>query len=642
MMMKFFRKHNKKLLAIFMVGLMIVFIGGSALQGLLTPQTNPVVANSNYGPVTLVDQKNANDQTNLLDMMGLDWRRPLTGGTKALETVDWIMLRREAKALGAEVTSAAVRASTTTDDSFLTRVNDVAQRLRIKPDVIHGAMADYQSVQQAAFSVAGSTIPSEAELLSTARDALETVKIRAVLIPAKAFVDGNQQFSDAEVQAQFDKYREQEPGQGMNFGYFRPPSLQVQYVEIDRQKIAAAVGVANLDRKAKSYYDERRTTDPAFRKNDAPPGPDPAAAGLIVGPPAPPFDPYMDWEMAKDIAIEALRKKSADEAVERIANWLMQYVDESWLEVERDKDGYKIAPGSVATLDYYDDVVRHIPTTMAFPGAVSIATTEFFTSEEAVDVPKLGGAAFRTAPGVSQSFATLAFRTKAIVPNVSADERTNAVDYLAPFQSCRFSLTDEKTGNVYVFRIVDAKPAHAPESVAEVRDQVVEDLRLSRAYEVAKTRSESLRACTATQSLQEAYEADGDLVAFKEKAEGVYSGYVEPPPISRVLRHQASRGRSPTGVFGGIGVGNLPNEIVDQCFALEQANEKMRVFELKDRAALLLAEWVETKPPAEDDFNTLRKELVTQLSDARWRSAASVWLDPEKVRARTGFALVTK
>jgi len=640
MMMKFFRKHNKKLLAIFMAGLMIVFIGGSALQGLLTPQTNPVVANSNYGPVTLVDQKSAIDETHLLEMMGLDWRRPVPGGTKALETVDWIMLRREAKALGAEVTPAAVRASE--DASFLDRVNDVAQKLRIKPEAIHGAMADFQSVQQAAFSVAGSTVPSEAELLSTARDTLETVKIRAVLIPAEAFVDVNQQFSDAEIKAQFEKYRDKEPGKGLNFGYFRPPSIQVQYVEIDRRKIAAAVGVANLDRKAKSYYEERRTTDPAFRNKDAPPGPDPAAAGLVEGPPAPPFVPYMDWESAKDFAVEALRKKSADEAVERIANWLVQYADESWLEVERGKDGYKIAPANAATLDYYDDVVRHIPATMAFPGAVSIATTDFFTADEAPDVPDLGGAAFRTASGVAQSFAALAFRTKAIVPTVSTEERTNTVDYLAPFQSCRFPLTDDKTGNLYVFRVVDAKPAHAPESVADVRDQVVGDLRLSRAYETAKTRAESLRSCSATQSLREAYEADTELVAFKEKASGVYNGYVEPPPISRVLSHQASRGRSPTGVFGGIGVGNLANDVVDQFFALEHADEKMRVFELKDRAAVLLAEWVETKPPAEDEFNALRKQLVTQLADARWRSAASAWLDPEKVRARTGFALVTK
>lgn len=641
MMMKFFRKHNKKLLAFFMVGLMIVFIGGSALQGLLTPQSNPVVANSNYGPVTLIDQKIANDQTNLLDLIGLDWRRPVPGGTKALETVDWIMLRREAKAMGAEVTPAAVRASAT-DQSFFDLVNDVAQRLRIKPEVIHGAMADFRSVQQAAISVAGSTVPSEAELLSTARDALETVKIRAVLLPAEAFVDGSEQFSDTEIQAQFEKYRDKERGQGLNFGYFRPPSIQVQYIEIDRRKIAAAVGVANLDRKAKNYYEEHRTKDPAFRNNETPPGPDPAAVGLVEGPPAPPFIPYLDWESAKDIAVEALRKEYADQAAERIANWLVQYADESWLEVERGTDGYKIAPMNVATLDYYDDVVRHIPTTMAFPGTVSISTTDFFTAEEAPDVPELGGTAFRTGPGVSQPFAKLVFRTKAIVPTLPTDERTNAQDYLAPFQTCRFPLTDDKTGNLYIFRVVDAKPAHAPESVAEVRDQVVEDLRLSQAFEVAKRRAESLRACSATQSLQEAYEADADLVAFKEKAEGVNSGYVEPPPMSRVLKHQASRGRSPTGVFGGIGVGNLTNEVVDQCFALEHTDEKMKVFELKDRAAVLLAEWVETKPPDEDEFNTLRKQLVTQLAEARWRSAASAWLDPEKVRARTGFDLVTR
>src|SRR3989304_7864337 len=105
MMMKFFRKHNKKLLAIFMAGLMIVFIGGSALQGLLTPQTNPVVANSIYGPVTLLDQNSANSQTNLLEMMGVDWRRPVPGGAKPLDSVDWILLRREAQALGATVTA---------------------------------------------------------------------------------------------------------------------------------------------------------------------------------------------------------------------------------------------------------------------------------------------------------------------------------------------------------------------------------------------------------------------------------------------------------------------------------------------------------------------------------------------------------
>jgi hypothetical protein len=641
MLMKFFRKHNKQLLAFFMVALMIVFIGGSALQGLMTPKTNPVVANSRYGPVTLVDQQNANAQTNLLELMQMDWRRPVPGGGKPLEVVDWILLRREAQALGASLTPAAVRASAT-DPSFLDRINDVAQGLRQKPEVIHAAMADFRSVQQAAMAVAGSTVPSEAELMTAARDALETVSIRAVLLPAKAFVDENLSFSDAEIQAQFAKFRDKERGGGLNFGYFRPPSLKAQYVKIDRQAIAAAVGVANLDRKAKTYYEENRTKNPGFRKKEGPPGPDPAAAGLIAGPPAPPFDPYLAWDDAKDIAIEVLRKQNADQAAERIANWLVQYAAESWLEVERGKDGYRVAPEGTARLDYYEDVIRHIPASMAFPGAVTAGATDFFTADEAPDVPELGAARFRPERGDPQSFAALAFRTKAIIPKVPTEEGANSADYLATFQSCSLPLTHDKTGDLYIFRIVDAKPAHAPESVAEVRDQVMDDLRLLKAYDVAKARAESLRSCAASGSLREAYEADTELVAFKERSEGAKSGFFEPPPMSRVLKQQAAKGRSPNGVFVGLGIEYVPNDVVDQCFALEHAEGKMKVLELKDRAAVLLAEWVETKPAPEDDFNTLRKQLVSQLADARWRIAAAAWLDPEKVRARTGFAFVTR
>ncbi len=53
-MMKFFRKYNKVLLAVFMALLMIVFVGGSALQSLLAPQRDPVLAESALGPVKFI------------------------------------------------------------------------------------------------------------------------------------------------------------------------------------------------------------------------------------------------------------------------------------------------------------------------------------------------------------------------------------------------------------------------------------------------------------------------------------------------------------------------------------------------------------------------------------------------------------
>jgi len=47
--------------------------------------------------------------------------------------------------------------------------------------------------------VGGATVPSEGEVVAAARDALETVSIRAVLVPAKAFVDPNQEFAASEL-----------------------------------------------------------------------------------------------------------------------------------------------------------------------------------------------------------------------------------------------------------------------------------------------------------------------------------------------------------------------------------------------------------------------------------------------------------
>ncbi len=639
-MMKFFRKYNKQLLAFFMVGLMIVFVGGSALQGLLTSTPNPVLAGSAYGQVTLMDQKVAGDQTKLLEYLGFDWTRPVGGGHKPLETTDWILLRREADKLGAVVDPAAIRTALN-DPEMDERVNDVSRRARVKPEAIHAALADLRTIQQAAGAVAGATTPSEAEVMTAARDALETVSIRAVVLPAQAFVDPNLNFSEDEIKTQFAAHREKERGEGLNFGYYRQPSVSVQYIEIDRKVVAENIGVANLERKAKTYFEEQRTKDPVFRRPGGAPA-DAAAAGLIEGPPAPPMDAFLTWDEAKEKAVLALRTQYAEQAATRLADWMIQYSAESLVEVQRGEDGYKPAPLEVAKLEYYDEMVRRIPESMKFPKAVAIGETDFFTAEEAADMPDLGDTEFKPEKGSSQPFGALAFRSQPVVPKIPIDDGANPVDYLATFQTCAFPLTDRDTGNLYVFRVVGGQGGRAAESVDEVRDLVVEDLRLLRGYEVAKTRAASLRQCLASQSLKEAYEGDADLTEFKESAEGAASGYFEPAPITRVVKNQAARGRSKSGVFAGIGIGFVPNDVIDGLFALEHADEKAKTFELRDRAAIVLAEWIETKPAAEDEFNILRKQLVQQLADARWRSAVADWLDPKHIRARTGFALAGK
>ncbi|MDO8629095.1 MAG: hypothetical protein Q7R41_01270, partial [Phycisphaerales bacterium] len=631
----------KHLLAFFMTLLMIVFIGGSALQGLLTPNPNPEIARSGFGPIMLYDQQKALEETKLLESIGQSWQRPLSSDAKPLESVDWILLSREAEKLGVSVDEAAVETSPGFE-SQMSQIQMVAHQLRVKPDLIISALARLQSIQQAAIAVAGSSVPSEAEVIRSARDALEKVSIRAVLLPAEAFANPNAEFTPEEIAAQYSAHREREKGTGLNFGYYQQPRIKVQFLKIDRGIIAANIGVPNLERKAKTYYEERRATDPAFRRSpEELNAKDPAEAGLIVGPPAPKPTPWVDWEQARDAATTKLREQFADENVQRIVDWAIPFTSEAWIDAAKRDNGYKTAPQDVASADYYDRLVERLPQTLKYSGAVTVHVTDFFSQSDASKVSDIGGTIVRGEPGlVARNFGPLAFRNEAIIPRIPEDEGAAAADYLAMYQTSSHPLSDYRKGDVYVFRVIEARPGGPAESVDQVRDQVIADLRLRRGFEAAKKHAESLRSCAANDPLRSAYESDPELAAFRETGEGAKTGFFEPPPFSRVLRGRAATGRTKDGMFVGGGLDKLSNDIVDACFALAADPQKTAVMEMPDRAAVLVVEWVETIPAGEDEFNSMRGQLVTQLTDSRWREFINDWLDPGRIRARTGFDLI--
>ncbi len=640
-MMKFFRKHNKKLLAVFMTALMIVFLGGGALSTMLQPSGDRVVATSNLGSISYSDQQVADNVTSILRAMGMPWQRPLSGAAQPLEIIDWILLAREAHELGLGSDPAATRSSMADQSS----VDEIARRLRRKPDQILYALAEYASVVQAARAVGGTGTPSEAEILAAARDAFETVRINAVLLPGEAFVDEEEKFSEAQIDDQYSTYREREPGSGVNFGYYVPPRVKVQYVRIARDAIAEEIGVADLERKARAHFDEQRERNPAFRKPVEVADDAAADEGPLEGPPEE-KSPYMKWDEAKEIATEIVRKLEADSAASRIADWLIQRAADPWLAVERQSDGYKDAPQSVARLGYYDGLLGKIPRTISFPSAVTIGVTEFLSEDEAEDVPAIGQASFRSARGgVLENLETIPFRSKVVVPDLTEMKGANQSDYLATFQTSRYPLTDSD-GNVYVFRVIDTREGHIPESVDEVRERVVADLRLLNGYETAKARAESLRSCEDAVSLKETYESDEELFALKDTVEGLGSGYFEPPPFARASRYEAARGRGAQGYgtgsrYIGGGIGFVPNDVVEQCFALEETEDRIAVIELADRSTVMVAQWLERERVSDDEFSALRERFVAELARARTQTIIADWLNPEQIRARNGFKIKT-
>lgn len=633
-MMKFFRKYNKYMLAVFLALLMIVFIGGTALEGLLRPDPNFEIAKSNLGSISQRDQRAASNETDLLASMGQNWQSPLFSNTDPLTTVDWVLLSREAEKLGVSADEAAIR----TNPSFEAMMDDVrliAHRQRVKPEVVVSAMAKLHAIRQAAASIGSASLPSEAEVISAARNSMERVKVRAVLLPGEAFVDEDATFSDAEIQEHFDKYRDRERGPGLQFGYYRQPGIKVQFIKVDRDSIASQVRMPNEERKAKAYYEENREKDPAFRRK---------ADELVPAPEGPDAPTYIAWEEARETAITKLRKDYADENVQKITGWLLDQANEPWMGIAPGESGYKPAPAAVSDLEYFDKLVKRLPPPMQFGDGVTIQTTDFFTQQEATNVPELGPLSVRSGQSlVARGFGTIAFNNEAIVPAIPKSDKVNASEFLAKFQPAPYPLSDPRSGNAYIFRVVDSRPGGPAESLDQVREEVIADLRLQKGFEAAKARAESLRACCqASEPLKDAYEADSDLAVFRESGEGAKTGYFEPPPFSRIGQTPAWKGRPADGVFVGGGLGKLPNETVDGIFALTDAFDKLAVFELPDRAAVMTVEWVEAIPAQEEEFAETRESLSTQLTDNRWREFVDEWFDPENIRARNGFKLVTE
>jgi len=629
-MMKFFRKHNKKLLAIFMSLLMVVFIGGSALEWMLVPDPSYDVAYSKYGKITnsgLLAKKN--QVTDILMLTGRDWSRPFSTAAQPLELMDWYLLVKEAEALGLGANVAEVRGSAA---GAFDQIADLARRLRIRPDVVHQAMAEYRAVQNSALAIGAAAYPSEAEVQKAARDALEKVSIKAVVIPAEPFAKFQDEPSEEELHAHFEKYRDKERGEGLTFGYYRHPSARVQYVKIERDAIAESIGVANLERKAKAYYEENKETHMPFRRHAGNMPEPPTAEGENADAET---SPYLTWEEAKPIAIAVVKKQQASKAAGELAQWIVDYASEGWLEAERSESGYKQAPESARKEDYFAKILEHVPATHQFPSAVSVETTDPFMVDEAHEVPELGMARFDPASGAMFSFGRLVAKSEAFIPALPKDVGAADSDYLAVFQASPRPMQDPRSGNHFVFRVVEAAPGRPADSLDEVREELIADVKLLHAFDAAKRRAESLADCAVGSSLKEAFESDKELAEAGTVTTA--AGYFEPQPFARVPQALASEGRPASGIYVGAGVGRLPNDAVDQIFAVAESGESAAVVELPDRAAVLYVEVTGLARAEEDEFNATKKQLGQQMAEARWRRAVTDWLDPEQIRARSGL-----
>jgi hypothetical protein len=349
---------------------------------------------------------------------------------------------------------------------------------------------------------------SDRRAISQIKRRFDSVQVDAVEIPASKAEAGIAEPTDAQIAEQFIKYKDVKPGTGeFGFGYLQPQRVKLEWMVLDRDVIGAAIALDPVN--VYKYWQQHRDT----------------------------FKGEFTAEKAN------VEKAVRSNAVDQVLADADRYYKAS------DKGAVRNLPqdGAFRKLPADWDQTRPTMATLAksvmdnlkagshieIPApAVESRTDSWVKIVTARELPGVGGAQFQI--GTKQgSLSDLLAQLHELNP--AGDLGLQAK---VPFET---PLHDGK-GNVYYINVLDFRAESAPESIDEVKADVIKDLKLHAAYEKLKTEKDSYQLLAVTQGL----EAVGKLFATPAPAPAAGAPAAEPTPLPvqkflNVRRDQADR-----------------------------------------------------------------------------------------------------
>ncbi len=626
-MIKFFRKYNKVLLAVVTGLLMIVFLGGTALTALVSPSPEgAVIAHAYNKKITQGDQQNITGQTNILSRLGpmFQWNRPwgFDFQLPPLSELDYLLLIKEAERNGAVPDLERSRALLSMMGRDLTAFT---LQWRISTRQLEEAVANYMMVTDSWDQIQRVARASELDLNTAVRARYQKVRSSLVAIDAEPFMQVDETIPESELQAQFDKYKDRLAGANrMDFGYRVSEKVRLQYIKIDASLIQSLTTTTR--RMAERYWSEHKTE--FLKPADA----EEAAEGEEEEPASPYYETF---DAAEADVLLALNNQAQLDEARGLAQTLRGHLAESWYAQPMGDDNYPIPPEGVDAQGYYDATIEQLRGSLQFVDSIAIETTALVTREEAAELPGIGAARedLEAAAG-ARWFRTLSHQVQGLVER---KQEQTADDSLALYQTCQVPMIDDDN-NLYLYRIIETAPARAPSDLAEVRDRVIEDVRMQRAFD---------RAQAAAQAFLDQYEGNDLLEAWE-----AYSGMDAELKSTAASAYETSAFPRTTGTPFPVAVRDIDitredhlirsNEFVEAAYDLLDAKgpeahgliaapELEKCFVIKLNGQLLLTP---------DDFNRYRGQVETLVMRDRLDQLKREWFNSERIQARTGFAVV--
>ncbi len=665
----FFRKYNKIILA----------VGGSLLMVIfLIPQVGSMVATRpGEQPIGTLDGETilaarriqASNELIILQRLNPELARlpfvvpqGLPAGPDA--GVQWMLMVREAREQGLWAGDAQIRFQLTAWQVDADRLVNLQREQNISDAAVRQAVRHYLMVTELRRLTEAPVRISEARLRRFARDtevvglpeATGTrVAARVVGIPAERVIGQVGEIDEAELQQHFQQYREVMPGESepYGFGYRLPPRVKLEYLAFPLQPLREKITI-----------DEVAVQDYYFRHREQ-------LLEEVEGAEATGDDAGATGEVRRRI-IDILTDRRAAELRQRAIRTAEAMLAESIRDYPADPTtGYRDLP-PVAELVELEAVARRVQAELAGEGVegylpeVQRFEDRWLGLAEISELSGFGDAAISVGSGANQRRVPVVqyiASTRALEP--SPDNRW-AQRYRLQVGLPGEPVHNREQNTAYLFRLLDASPDHAPDSIEEVRAEVTRDLRRLKAYRLLQDRGEGFLATARADGLERLAQSLGEefsvqrippfarRVLYPSLMQQALLQLVQTANPTPAMREQLARFAEPQPA--PLPIVGASAAFVDGVFriaenvergggvdALDPA-ERMTSIPVDEQLTLYLAEVTDFDPLTAQAFDAIRPTLVAMMRQSLFIRMKLAEPDPfgfEQLAARMAFERVS-
>lgn len=526
-MIKILRKHNKWFMVGFGILLMLAWLVAPATSGLTRASNNRAIATLDGRKVSRLDMTTANREISALDSFSPGITQAL--GISGKDPVHWLLLTREAEDAGLvggendghlameQLIRGAVQQRMNSDFQFIISVQNLSQEEARKAMENYMATgADYlmlqlqqqglnkqelgtlfarlSGVDRLVQSYRRAARVSDRQAVATAREVLDGATVDAVFIPASLTAGSVPEPDDAALQAQFERFKGARPGEGeFGIGYLLPRRVKLEWMTLDR----------------KSFEDAVRLDPVEVRKRHT------ASRARYPG----------DFAAERANVERDMRGEAVDRAMQEAHLVIQSEVLKATRRLEPDGPYKKIPEGwerprFETIAQAVAEGLRKVGMEATLP-SVTTQTGKWLTESDLRALPGIGFSSQRQG-GITIPFPAVVMAAREVGgPGVSFPVQVG-------IPLAEHYLTDA-SGNRYYITVLASRGESPPDSMDEIREQLVKDYKQLRAFESLKAKTDDLRQIAIEGGLDAA--ATAAIPTPAAPAQGA-----EPPKAPEVVR----------------------------------------------------------------------------------------------------------